>query len=236
MSVLPDPPRDDVDANGRYVHPYVRDPEPDPSAPGYILSSGEKFTQEDRSRESRLAFHAIEELLGHLTPLGLTYLTQAIVHRLYTPTLADEYKDIGVTPEELDPRGELLPFEELHSTRLRTIHAAVEEMIATCARCGRHDGVDGLQPGAYVNTDTGDALNVRRVTDTNVYAVAQVDHGAREVSRVYQRDWFEQHFVPAASVHVLAVDPAGPGSQSDVDPITTVSRARARDAGEEASG
>lgn len=206
MSVLPEPPRGEFDSEGRHVHPYVRDPEPDASAPGYTLSNGQEITQEDRSRESRLAFHTIEPLLGHLTPLGMAHLVQAIVHRLYSPSLADELDQAGMTREELDPRGELLPFEELHAGRLRAIGEAVEAIVATCPRCGRHHGQDcasTLQPGGYVNAETGDAVAVRRVAETKVYAVAQVDQTGREVTRVYERDWFEAHFVAADDVQVL---------------------------------
>lgn len=201
MSLFPEPPRGEFDAEGRHVHPYVSDPEPDASAPGYTLGNGEEFSQEDRSRESRLAFHAVEGFLGHLTPLGMSFLVQALVHRLYTASWADE-----PPPRELDPRGELVPFEELHEARLRAIYEAVEAIVVTCPRCGRHHGEgcdDALQPGGYVNATTGDTVSVRRVAEAKVYAVAQVDRAGREVTRVYQRDWFEEHFVPADDVQVL---------------------------------
>ncbi len=202
---FPEPPRGEVDADGRHVHPYVRDPEPDSSAPGYVTARGEQVTSEDRSRESRLMFHLMEEMLGHLTPLGLAYLMQAITHRLYTPALGEQLAATGVTAEELDPRGELLAFEEMHQTTLRTIHEAVEIIVATCPNCGRshQEGCITLQPGGYVHASSGDAVSVRRVADSKVYAVVQVDPNGREVTRVYERDWFEKNFVPAEDVQVL---------------------------------
>jgi hypothetical protein len=206
VSRLPLPPQGKVDESGRPVHPYVRDPEPDASAPGYCTTRGDDISQEDRSRESRLAFHAIEGLLGHLTPLGYAHLIEAVIHRLYSPSLAGEIAAAGLTAEELDPRNELLPFEELHRTRLSTIAELVNEIVFTCPNCGRrHDEAcaETLQPGAYVHTSSGDAVSVRRVAESKVYAVAQVDATGREVSRVYDREWFEQHFVPAGDVEVL---------------------------------
>ena len=205
MSAFPKPPQGEVDATGRRVHPYVRDPELDLSAPGYLTARGEEVTSEDRSRESRLTFHAIEPMLGHLTPLGMGYLMQALTHRLYTPALADQYEAMGVTPEELDPREELLAFEELHHTSLSSIHEAIERILATCPNCGRvhQEDCDALAPGAYVHAGTGESVSVRRVADSKVYAIAQVDPTGREVQRVYERDWFEESFVPAEDVRVL---------------------------------
>jgi hypothetical protein len=209
MSVFPEPPRDEFDDEGRHVHPYVRDPHPDASVPGYTVTSGEEVSQEDRSRESRLAFHMIEGFLGHLTPLGLATLAQSIIHRLYSTPFADEIAaQTGRPRDELDPRGELLAFEELHGTRLKAIYEAIEAIVATCPNCGRYHGEDceeALQPGAYVNAATGDTVSVRRVTDAKVHVVAQVDQGRREIARIYDRDWFEEHFVPAEDVQVLTL-------------------------------
>jgi hypothetical protein len=202
MSALPEPPRGEFDSEGRPVHPYVRDPRPDASAPGYTLRNGQEITQEDRSRESRLAFHMIEPLLGHLTPLGMAYLMQALVHRLEHRRLAAELQ----IQAEPDPRNELEPFEELHATRLRAIAHTLEAILSICAGCGRSHGEiceNALQPGAYVNAATGDAVSVRRVAEAKVYVVAQVDAAGREVARVYERGWFERHIVAAGDVEVL---------------------------------
>lgn len=153
----PLPPQDEFDDTGRHVHPYVRDPEPDLSAPGFVNGRGQEVSQEFRSRESRLTSHAIEEMLGHLTPMGYACLIQACVHRLYTPALEEAMTEQGLTPEGLDPRGELMPFEDLHRSRLKQMFELSEEIVATCPNCGRrHDRKDGLQPGGYVNTQTGD--------------------------------------------------------------------------------
>jgi hypothetical protein len=206
MSVWPEPPRGEFDADGRHVHPYVRDPRPDYSAPGYKTLHGEEVTQEDRSRESRVAFHTIEDFLGFLTPLGMAFLMQALVNRLYTPTIADELAQAGRTVEELDPRDEILAFEELHEPRLRAISDAVDAIVETCPSCGRQHGEgceETLQPGAYVNAATADSVSVWRVATAKVYAVGQVDHTGREIDRVYDREWFEEHFVPADDVQVL---------------------------------
>jgi hypothetical protein len=202
MSAMPEPPRGEFDSEGRPVHPYVRDLRPDASAPGYALRNGQEITQEDRSRESRLAFHLIESLLGHLTPLGVAYLMQALVHRLAPQLLAAELQ-VQADP---DPRNELEPFEELHATRLRAIAETLEAILAICPGCGRSHGEiceNALQPGAHVNAATGDAVSVRRVADAKVYVVAQADAAGSEVARVYERDWFERHFVAAGDVEVL---------------------------------
>jgi hypothetical protein len=154
MSAIPEPPRGEFDSEGRHVHPYVRDPQPDTSAPGYTLRNGQEITQEDRSRESRLAFHTIEALLGHLTPLGMAYLMQTLVHRLEPQRLAAELQ----VQADLDPRNELEPFEELHATRLRAIADALDAILALCPGCGRNHGEiceDALQPGAYVKPRAG---------------------------------------------------------------------------------
>lgn len=146
-SLFPLPPQDEVDADGRGVHPYVRGSGTDPSVYGYTLTNGEKVTEEDRSRESRIMFHVIEGMIGHLSPLALIYLVQAVGHRLYTPSLADEMEAEGVTAEHLDPRGELLPFERVHAERLRLILEHADEILARCPRCGRrladHEGGEG---------------------------------------------------------------------------------------------
>jgi len=154
LSALPKPPRGEFDSDGRPVHPYVRDPRPDARAPGYTVRNGQEITQEDRSRESRLAFHMIESLLGHLTPVGMAYLMQALVHRLEPRWLATELQ----VQAELDPRNELEPFEELHATRLRAIADALDAILALCPGCGRNHGEiceDALQPGAYVKPRAG---------------------------------------------------------------------------------
>jgi hypothetical protein len=202
MSALPEPPRGEFDDECRHVHPYVRDSRPDASAPGDTLRNGQEITQEDRSRESRLAFHVIEPLLAHLTPLGMAYLMRALAHRLEHRRLAT---DLQIQAEP-DPRDELEPFEELHATRLRAIAEALEAILAICPGCGPSHGErceNALQPGAYVNATSGDAVRARRVTETKVYAVAQVDPAGTEVARVYERDWFERHFVAAGDVEVL---------------------------------
>jgi hypothetical protein len=134
---LPLPPADERDPDGRWVHPYVRQPSVDRSAHAYTTARDELVDEETRSRESRLAFHAIEGLLGHLTPTGYMTLMQSVMHRLYTPAIADEIAKMGMTPDELDPRGELLPFEALFSERLRLILGHVEEILIRCPECGR---------------------------------------------------------------------------------------------------
>jgi hypothetical protein len=135
-SILPLPPQGEIDADGRHVHPYVRTPTPDPSARTYHLRNGKEMTAEDRSRESRHAFHAIEPLLGHLTPSALMFLVQSCIHRLYSPSLADVFEVQGVTREQLDPRGELVPFEDTFGEALAEINDLVEQILDRCPRCG----------------------------------------------------------------------------------------------------
>ncbi len=131
---------------------------------------------------------------------------QALIQRLHTPAIAEELAKTGRRIDELDPRHEILAFEELHEPRLLAISDAVEQICATCPSCGRHhgDGCDeDLQPGAYVHAETGDSVRVKRVAAAKVYAFAQVDPRGREVDRVYDREWFEAHFVRADDVEVL---------------------------------
>lgn len=206
LSRFPEPPQTEFDADGRAVHPYVRAPGPDLSAPGFTNAHGEVMTQEDRSRESRLAFHAIEALLSYLSPLGLAYVMQACVHRLYSVVLSAELAAAGLTAVDLDPRGELVAFEALHSDRLGHICELLEEIVSTCPQCGRLHGEgceDALQPGAYVHAASGDSVRVIRVEQRRVFTVARVAVSDREIERVYDRPWFDENFVPADSVTVL---------------------------------
>lgn len=208
MSPFPLPPQDEWDGD-RHVHPYVRSPHPDTSAPGYRTTGLEDVTQEDRSRESRLAFHTIEPLLGHLTPLGMAHLIDALKDRLHPPAVAEAMAEQGISWEQIDPRGEILPFAEIHEHDLQAIHDAIERIVMTCPNCGRHHGKDcdeALQPGPYVNTATGDSVNAVRVTASKVYVKAQIDASGRQVDRTYDREWFEAHMVPADHVAVLTSD------------------------------
>lgn len=209
QTVFPEPPQGEFDDEGRHVHPYVREQHMDYSAYGY-QPEGEGaayFTQMDRSRESRIAYHMIESFLGHLTPAGLTHLMQACTHRLYSAALEPELtRETGMSLEELDPRHELVPFEELHAPRLATIHEALNEILGVCPRCGRdHSGKnkDVLQPGSYVRSGTGEVVQVVRVAATKVHSLAHHGEDVPAVDRIYERDWFEANFVPAGGVELL---------------------------------
>ena len=200
---LPPLPEGEEDEDGRRVHPYVRDDARDPSAPGYAADNGVEVTAEERSHESRLAFHAIEGLLPMLTPWGMAHLMASLSYRLYG--FHRDAPFIEQTVGNADPRNESMPFLDLHRERLAEIERLVEEVMHVCPQCGRNHGPDAhetLQPGPYVNASSGDAVMVQRVELEHVYARAEVSP-ERFVDRVYERPWFDENFVPAEGVEVL---------------------------------
>jgi len=210
MSDLPEPPRGERDDQGHPVHPYVRRVAVDPSAPGFVDARGEEVTAERRTRESQLAFHAIEPLTGVLTPFALAMLMYSCALRLYSPASAEDLKAMGLTAEKLDVRGELLPFEALHEDDLKAIVDARERVIGTCPGCGArqcdggHD--DGrTAPGGYVDAKSGESVRVVRVEARRVHVVVQVTP-ERSIDRVYERDEFERRFVRGDDVEILTID------------------------------
>jgi hypothetical protein len=126
--------------------------------------------------------------------------------------LAESLARHGETFEDVDFRGEAIPFADLHASRLAKLAELVDEMLEVCPGCGRVHGEHAddatVQPGAYVHAETGDSVRVSRVEERKVYAWAQVSASGRQVQRVYDRDYFEGHFVPADDVEVLG-GPAG---------------------------
>lgn len=220
-SKLPLPPQGEFDDEGRRVHPYVRDPHPDASVFGYTAAGGD-WSREDRSRESRISYHALEGLIGHLSPLAMAYAVQGLVQRLL-PAMEEAAAEVGVEPPE-DPRGEIAPFFDLHQDDLRVIWEAVERITARCPRCGRWHGPadehDDSEPDVdtpYVHTKSGDVVVLRRLEPRKVYVAVQVTP-ERTISRVYERDYFEANFVEADKVAVIGESGVVPPKVGRNDP------------------
>lgn len=130
------PPRDEIDAEGRHVHPYVRNENADPSL---------RKDAEQRTLASQIAFHEVEGLLQYLSPFAQMLLMDALWMRLTPARQAEGSADFGpqLTPDQLDPFGEAQHVEQLHAETLEELGKLLEKLVNTCPDCGK------VHPGTY---------------------------------------------------------------------------------------
>lgn len=119
-----------VAESGRPPHPNavapVLDGQLDPTARESTNSLGETISAELRSVESALAYHTMEGLFVALTPLGMMAIAYGMLQ-----VLSGDHGELpeGVELAELDPWGELAPFQ----ATLAPQHEGHEHERLTCA-------------------------------------------------------------------------------------------------------
>jgi hypothetical protein len=177
-------------------HPYVADhPDTDTSAREWTNDHGETVSVEEQAWASRSIFHTIEGIKGPLTPLGMLYVTQMMLHNLLPARLVE---GTDVEPEELDPSGAFLEFERRAGDHLRAALEEVEAALDLCPGCGRkHDDI------GWVHSATGQSVRVERLEDREVWFRREVAPGEWSDMESMGRVAFEQVYVRAAGVALL---------------------------------